>query len=240
MGLFDWIRGGQPSAPTVPEVTFTPPAGSKPFGVDKPISECNDEDIQASREAFWEANNNFDWVDPETGETREVRVIQGWRYDAGGDHRSTLFELAVDGMEAATRDALPPVPEGLKLRCAALPITATMRLMEARPSRRSVAYLALTREELEDFCDAIYSKKTTKKETKGRCYFCGFLHNIPSEPGESGAAHFLWHTNDLTRQVVLGEELAADFKQRTEKGELTSQQWIEQVLRPLVFSGGRA
>ena len=100
MGLFDWIRGGQPSAPTVPEVTFTPPAGSKPFGVDKPISECNDEDIQASREALWEA-----------GASR----IKGWRYDAGGDHRSTLFELAVDGMEAATRDALPPVPEELKL-----------------------------------------------------------------------------------------------------------------------------
>ena len=222
MGLFDWLRGKpQPSL----DVTFNPPAGSKPFGVDKPISECSDEDIQASREALWKAGAD---------------VIKGWRYDAGGDHRSTLFELAVDGMEAATRDALPPVPEGLKLRCAALPITATLRLMEARPSRRSVAYLALTREELEDFCDAIYSKKTTKKETKGRCYFCGFLHNIPSEPGESGAAHFLWHTNDLTRQVVLGEELAADFKQRTEKGELTSQQWIEQVLRPLVFSGGRA
>ena len=132
MGLFDWIRGGQPSAPTVPEVTFTPPAGSKPFGVDKPISECNDEDIQASREALWEANNNFDWVDPETGKTREVRLIKGWRYDAGCDHRSTLFELAVDGMEAATREALPPVPEGQKLRCAALPITATSRAMDAR------------------------------------------------------------------------------------------------------------
>ena len=221
MGLFDWLRGKpQPSL----DVTFNPPAGSKPFGVDKPISECSDEDIQASREALWKAGAD---------------VIKGWRYDAGGDHRSTLFELAVDGMEAATRDALPPVPEELKLRCAALPITATMRAMEAEdgPPRRSVAYLALTREELEGFCDAdaIYSKKTTKKETKGRCYFCGYLHNIPSEPGESGAAHFLWHTNDLTRQVVLGEELAADFKRCTENGELTSQQWIEQVLRPAVL-----
>ena len=224
MGLFDWLRGKpQPSL----DVTFNPPAGSKPFGVDKPISECSDEDIQASREALWKAGAD---------------VIKGWRYEAGCDHSSTLFELAVDGMEAATREALPPVPEGLKLRCAALPITATLRAMEAEdgPSRRSVAYLALTREELEDFCDAVYSKKTTKKETKGRCYFCGYLHNIPSEPGESGASHFLWHTNELTRQVVLGEDLAADFKRRTEKGELTSQQWVEQVLRPLVFSGGRA
>ena len=219
MGFFGWLRG-KPK-PSI-EVTFNPPPGSKPFGVDKPISACSDEDIQSSREALWKAG---------------ARRSKGWRYDAGGDHKSTLFQLAVDGMEAATRAALPPVPEELKLRCPALPITATMRAMEKEdgPPRRSVAYLALTREELEGFCDAIYSKKTTKAETKGRCYFCGYLHNIPSEPGESGAAHFLWHTNDLTRQVVLGEELAADFKQRTEKGELTSQQWIEQVLRPAVL-----
>ena len=219
MGLFDWLRGKpQPSL----DVTFNPPAGSKPFGVDKPISECSDEDIQASREALWKAGAD---------------VIKGWRYDAGGDHRSTLFELAVDGMEAATRDALPPVPEELKLRCAALPINATMRAMEAEdgPSRRSVAYLALTREELEDFCDAVYSKKTTKKETKGRCYFCGFRHNVPSEPGQFGATHFLQHTNALTRQVVLGEELAADFEQRTGRNGITAQQWIEQVLRPKVL-----
>ena len=219
MGLFVWLRGKpQPSL----DVTFNPPAGSKPFGVDKPISECSDEDIQASREALWETS---------------ASRIKGWRYDAGCDHRSTLFELAVDGMEAATRDALPPVPEGLKLRCAALPITATMRLMEKEdgPPRRSVAYLALTREELESFCDAIYSKKTTKAQTKGRCHFCGFRHNVPSEPGQFGAAHFLQHTNALTRQVVLGEELAADFEQRTGRNGITAQQWIEQVLRPKVL-----
>ena len=98
MGLFDWLRGKpEPSL----DVTFNPPAGSKPFGVDKPISECSDEDIQASREALWKAGAD---------------VIKGWRYEAGCDHSSTLFELAVDGMEAATREALPPVPEGQKLR----------------------------------------------------------------------------------------------------------------------------
>jgi hypothetical protein len=219
MGLFDWLRGKpEPSL----DVTFNPPPGSKPFGVDKPISECTDEDIQASREALWKACADG---------------ITGWRYDAGSDHKSTLFELAVDGMEADTRDALPPVPEELKLRCLALPISATHRSMEQEddPPRRSVAYLALAREELESFCDAIYSKKTTKAQTKGRCYFCGFRHNVPSEPGQFGAAHFLQHTNALTRQVVLGEELAANFEQRTGRNGITSQQWIEQVLRPKVL-----
>jgi len=219
MGLFDWLAGKNPLPPSV---SITPAPKAKAFGIEKPISDCTDEDIQASREALWEACAD---------------VIKGWRYDAGGDHKSTLFELAVDGMEADTRDALPPVPEGLKLRCPALPITATSRSMEEEdgPPRLSVAYLALTRKELEDFCDAVYSKKTTKKETKGRCYFCGFRHNIPSKPGQSGAAHFLQHTNALTRQVVLGEELAADFEQRTGRNGITAQQWIEQVLRPKVL-----
>ena len=39
----------------------------------------------------------------------------------------------------------------------------------------------------------------------------------------------------LTRRVVLGEELAADFEQRTRKGGITAQEWIEQVLRPQVL-----
>ena len=236
MGLFDWIRGGQPSAPTVPEVTFTPPAGSKPFGVDKPISECNDEDIQASREALWEANNNFDWVDPETGKTREVRLIKGWRYDAGCDHRSTLFELAVDGMEAATREALPPVPEGQKLRCAALPITATSRAMDARKPtyQRGISLLAETREELEKVRGArIITRKTKKKETKGKCYFVA-VKEVRCKRGEE-AGTFLKQTNPLTRRVVLGDELAADFERQTRKGGMTPQQWVEQVLRPKVL-----
>ena len=236
MGLFDWIRGGQPSAPTVPEVTFTPPAGSKPFGVDKPISECTDEDIQTSREALWEANNNFDWVDPETGKTREVRLIKGWRYDAGCDHRSTLFELAVDGMEAATREALPPVPEGLKLSCVALPITATSRAMDARKPtyQRGISLLAETREELEKVRGArIITRKTKKKETKGKCYFVA-VKEVRCKRGEE-AGTFLKQTNPLTRRVVLGDELAADFERQTRKGGMTPQQWVEQVLRPKVL-----
>ena len=221
MGFFGWLQGKQ--QPSI-EVTFNPPPGSKPFGVDKPISACSDEDIQASREALYEAAS-------------VAGVGIGWEYDCQCNHKSTPLELAVDGWRVRYRKDLPPIPGYLRDQCTALRITRTeLELREEDgPPRRSVAYLALTREELEGFCDAIYSKKTTKAETKGRCYFCGYLHNIPSEPGESGAAHFLWHTNDLTRQVVLGEELAADFKRCTENGELTSQQWIEQVLRPAVL-----
>ena len=106
MGLFDWIRGGQPSAPTVPEVTFTPPAGSKPFGVDKPISECNDEDIQASREALWKAGAD---------------VIKGWRYDAGCDRLGRATEEGLGEVlggrggygSGLTSPSLPPPTEVL-------------------------------------------------------------------------------------------------------------------------------
>ena len=223
MGLFDWLRGKpQPSL----DLTFNPPAGSKPFGVDKPISECSDEDIQASREALWKAGAD---------------VIKGWRYDAGCDHSSTLFELAVDGMEAATREALPPVPEGQKLRCAALPITATSRAMDARKPtyQRGISLLAETREELEKVRGArIITRKTKKKETKGKCYFMA-VKEVRCKRGEE-AGTFLKQTNPLTRRVVLGDELAADFERQTRKGGMTPQQWVEQVLRPLVFSGGRA
>ena len=218
MGLLDWLL--RKPAPG-PAVTFNPPSDSKPFGVDKPISDCTEEDIQASREALWEAGAD---------------LIKGWRYDCGGDYKSTLFELAVDGMEAPTREQLPPRPEGLHYRAAMLPITETQLLLEEEegaPTKVTVCFLGETKEDLEKKgITRIRSKKTTKKET-GKCYFCGFK-DVRSKPG-SGAANFLASTNKLTRRVVLGEELAADFEQRTRKGGITAQEWIEQVLRPQVL-----
>lgn len=218
MGLFDWLAGKK-TAP--PNISIKPGPETRPFGIDKPIRDCTEEDIRESNRLLYES-------------AEAAGLIVAWQIDSGGDHRSTLFELAVDGMQAKRSEDLPPIPEELQLRCAVLPITSTaLSLSEQEgPHPRNVAYLALTREELEGFCDAIYAKKTTKKETKGHCYFCGFRHNIPSEPGQSGAAHFLQHTNSLTRKVVLGEVLAADFEARTGVEGFTSQQWIEQVLRP--------
>jgi hypothetical protein len=224
MGLwagFDWLVGKNPLPPPV---SVKPDPRAKPFGVDKPIGECSDKDIQASREALYEAAS-------------VAGAGIGWEYNCQCNHQSTLLELAVDGWRVRYRKDLPPIPRYLRYQCEALRITrAELELREEDgPPRLSVAYLALTREELEGFCDAVYSKKTTKAQTKGRCYFCGFRHNVPSKPGQSGAAHFLQHTNALTRQVVLGEELAADFEQRTGRNGITAQQWIEQVLRPKVL-----
>lgn len=224
MGLLDWLSGGK-KAPA-PEVSVQADPEAKPFGIDKPISECTDEDIRRSNELFQDAS------------LAAGRVI-GWEYDCGGDYQSTLFELAVDGMRAKRKEDLPPRPEGLEMRAAILPFTRTHQMREERGDVRetSVCYLAKTREELEGFCEGIYAKKTTKKQTKGKCYYCGFRYKIPMEPGQSGAAHFLQHTNHLTRQVVLGDELAVDFEESAAAG-LSSQQWIEQVLRPQVLAEG--
>ena len=221
MSLFDWISGKKAEKSIV---SVNPDPQLKPFGIDKPISDCSEEGIRESNRLLHDA-------------AYEAGVVIAWRIDAGSDHKSTLFELAVDGMEAGRREDLPAIPEELKLRCAVLPLTRTGLALreEDGPPLRSVSYLALTREELEGSCDAIYSKKTSKKETKGRCYFCGFKHNVFSDSGQSGAAHFLQHTNELTREVVLGEELAADFDHHISDAGISAQQWIEQILRPIVL-----
>lgn len=212
--MLGWLFGKKSPAM---DVQVAPNPEDRPFGVDKPISECTDADIQQSREALWEAADD---------------VIQGWRIDAGLDYRSTPFELAVDGMEARTRAELPAIPDELKMRCPALPITEVGRLLDAEEPtfKLQVSLLSESREELEKVCGKrIYSKKSTKKET-GRCYFRGFKE-VTCKRGEE-AGTFLAKTNALTRRVVLGDELAADFEQQTRKGGLAPQEWVEQVLRP--------
>ena len=226
MGWLDWLTGKasppeQPPAEPLVQISVTPPAGAKAFGVDKLATELTEEEVQQSREALWAAG------DPPLG----------WRLDAGLDHRSTLFELAVDGMESTNREDLPITPAGLGYRVAALPITVVTRMRDDEETtfRQSVALLATTREELEARKARIYSKKTSKKETKGKCYFCGFV-DVKCQRGQA-AGNFLKHTNHLTRVVVLGEDLAADFESRTKRGGITPQEWVETVLRPMVLQG---
>lgn len=226
MGWLDWRT---PNSGTASPSSQEPLAGIKlggsdlvPFGLRKPAPGCSDSDIQASREALWA-----------TGDDR----IQGWRLDCGPDHKSTLFELAAHGLEADRREDLPAIPEGHGFRVAVLPITATGSLFEVdEPTfQQSIALLATTREELEDKKARIYAKKTTKKETKGQCYFCGFIDVRCARGQEVG--NFLKTTNHLTRVVVLGEELTADFEAATKRGGITPQQWVEMVLRPQVLGG---
>ena len=213
MGLLDWLL--RKPAPG-PAVTFNPPSDSKPFGVDKPISECTEEDIQTSREALWDAHEE---------------LIDGWEYSCACDFQSTLFELAVDGMTARTREELPSAPEGLMGRAMMLPLLEDQEAEQEKEA--TVFFLTETREELErDKQMRVYKTKTSKKQT-GKCYFKG-VREVPRIPG-SGAANFLASTNNLTRRIVLGEELAADFEERTSTGGITAQEWIEQVLRPQVL-----
>ena len=112
----------------------------------------------------------------------------------------------MDGIQAQHREDLPSIPDGMEFRCSILPLTAACLALQASDPQTTatIAYLALTKEELE-FCDAVSSKKTKKAETKGKSYFCGFRHNVMIDVNQIGSANFLELTNDLTRRVVLGD-----------------------------------
>ena len=102
--------------------------------------------LARSHEAFWDANNDWEWDDPETGEHHQGKVIQGWMFDAITDSRVCENCAMWDQKYAPDRDDLPSVPLHPRCRCVRRPITATEReLMKqdaAEARRREKAGLA--------------------------------------------------------------------------------------------------
>ena len=216
MGLFNFLLGRQRQQQPAPQITLSPPPGSKLFGVDKLASEATDEDVRQSNEALYEACAD---------------VISGWQFDVSLDFKSTPFELAIYGMEATSREDLPVIPEGYGYRIAVLPLTATAQLLKEEdgdPGFITTVMVAETREELEAIKGArLYSSKTSKKET-GRCYFKAAFEIKTTQADAPG--NFLKACNPLTRRLVLGEDLAADFEASTKRGGLKPQQWVTERL----------
>ena len=212
MGLLSWLFGEKEPAP--PAVTFDRDA--VPIGLDKPASECSTEEIIQANHDFWDANSD---------------VIAGWKLDVALDHKSTLWEIANYGREAAKKSDLPTPPEGLGFRAAILPITkAAMSEKEERDQRvESAKVIAKTAEELEALtCNPrLYKKKTTKKETGGTCYFVAAIDL--TGPHDQRPGEWLSITK-ATRDVVLGEELSADFESSVISGSMPAQQWVDQKL----------
>ena len=155
-------------------------------------------------------------------------IVKAWRVDACLDYKTTPAALALDGKVFAAK---PSHPEIDGARVMALPITGMAMEMEKASNgleQLSVCVLAETREELEAIPSCrIYGSKTSKKET-GRCYFKGFF-DVACKAGEHAGA-FLAHTTHLTRVVVLGETLAADFEEAVLRGQLNAQLWIDSRL----------
>ncbi|WP_255004169.1 hypothetical protein [Cyanobium sp. HWJ4-Hawea] len=223
MGLFDWATGLFPKAPPPAQLSFNAPPGARAFGTGKLVEEMTDADVRESTELLWKMGE-------------DEGLIKAWEIDGALDYRSTLLEIALDGMEAETRELLPRIPEAL-LRCQVLPVTNAEWQRRADnppgPHQRTISLLAVTRDELEQIPGIrIYASKSSKKET-GKCYYRGCVE-VDCNYGED-AGTFLAKTNKITRLVVLGEDLTADFEQRTGDGTFTPQQWVEQVLRPMVL-----
>jgi hypothetical protein len=155
-------------------------------------------------------------------------TVKAWRVDACLDYKTTPAALALDGKIFTSK---PSHPEIDGARVVALPITGMAMEMEKASNGReqlSICVLAESREELEAIpCCRIYGSKTSKKET-GRCYFKGFF-DVACKAGEHAGA-FLTHTTHLTRVVVLGETLAADFEEAVLHGRLNAQLWIDSRL----------
>ena len=215
MGLLNWLLGSK--EPAAPAVTLDRDA--IPLGLDKTGSECSTEEILQATQDFWDANSD---------------VIVGWQIDVRLDYKSTLWEIANYGREAVKKSDLPTPPEDMGFRVAILPITEVgLEMSRAGNSLKdgpvSAKVIAKTAEELEALtCNPrLYKTKTKKNETGGTCYFVAAVDLTgPNDqrPGEWLAI------NKATREVVLGEELAADFEQSVQSGSMTPQQWVDQKL----------
>ena len=199
------------SSEAVVDQTFS--GDAKPYGVDKKAKDCTWEEIQKSKESFWDDHSEG---------------IVAWRIDAALDFKSTKRDLFVDGMEA---DDPSKLPEFDGMRVTVLPITSMARNIEAMDGDKCQSSLVICAETLEELHAIpgirLYKAKTKKKET-GKCYFKGAFDYSYQRGCAAGA--FLLHANHLTRVLVLGKELATAFEAACISSDTKSQQWIKQNL----------
>lgn len=95
--------------------------------------------LSSAHEAFWDANNQWEWDDPETGEHHQGELIAGWMFDAITDSRVCVECAMWDQKFARRRDDLPAVPLHPRCRCVRRPITESERelmRMENEEDRR--------------------------------------------------------------------------------------------------------
>ena len=97
--------------------------------------------LNRAHEAFWSANNDWSWTDPETGEEHSGTLIQGYIFDAITDSRACPECSMYDQKYATKIDDLPRAPLHPRCRCIRRPVTNTERLLmkedaeEARAGR---------------------------------------------------------------------------------------------------------
>jgi hypothetical protein len=85
--------------------------------------------LNRAHEAFWSANNDWEWTDPNTGEEHKGTLIKGFIFDATTDSRACPECSMWDQKYATKIDDLPRAPLHPRCRCVRRPVTNTERLL---------------------------------------------------------------------------------------------------------------
>jgi len=164
---------------------------------------------QRAHETFWDANNNFDWIDPETGETREVRLIKLWEFDATFDYRVCPQCFPYDGKRVKDRSSLPSVPRHPNCRCRVLPLTATALELEKEDMAEGMKTSMV---EINKNANTAKGRVYKTKARVGNRKYTKSSQDIEAPVGQRPTMGlFLLRANQETREAVLGKANAKRF-----------------------------
>ena len=193
---------------------------------------------QRAHETFWDANNNFDWVDPETGETREVRLIKLWEFDATFDYRVCPQCYPYDGKRVRERSDLPSVPVHPNCRCRILPLTATALALEKEDMAEG---MEISMVEINKNANTAKGRVYKTKAKVGGRKYTKSSQDIKAPVGQRPTMGlFLLRANQETREAVLGKTNAKRFAEMV-KGTEGSQAVLgaNDALREIVKNPSR-
>ena len=193
---------------------------------------------QRAHETFWDANNNFDWVDPETGETREVRLINLWEFDATFDYRVCPECYPYDGKRVKERSDLPSVPVHPNCRCRILPLTATALALEKEDMAEGMKTSMV---EINKNANTAKGRVYKTKARVGNRKYTKSSQDIKAPVGQRPTMGlFLLRANQETREAVLGKTNAKRFAEMV-KGTEGSQAVLgaNDALREIVKNPSR-
>ena len=193
---------------------------------------------QRAHETFWDANNNFDWVDPETGETREVRLIKLWEFDATFDYRVCPQCYPYDGKRVKERSDLPSVPVHPNCRCRILPLTATALALEKEDMAEGMKTSMV---EINKNANTAKGRVYKTKARVGNRKYTKSSQDIKAPVGQRPTMGlFLLRANQETREAVLGKTNAKRFAEMV-KGTEGSQAVLgaNDALREIVKNPSR-
>jgi hypothetical protein len=202
---------------------------------------------QRAHETFWDANNEFDWVDPETGETREVRLIKLWEFDATFDYRVCPQCYPHNGKRVKNRSDLPSVPRHPNCRCRILPLTATDLELEKEDMAEGMTMSTVQIGDPKAASGVVRPYKTKarfRKTVKGKqktVTMPKFAQDVEVPKGQRPTMGlFLLRANQETREAVLGKANAKRFSEMT-KGSKGSRAVLEadDALREIVKNPSR-